>query len=69
MGTKPLVHISEPTMIREVFANYQQFQKPIEGNPLTKLLVRGLILAEADQWTKHRKIINPAFHAEKLKVS
>ncbi|CAI9296483.1 unnamed protein product [Lactuca saligna] len=67
MGTKPLVHISEPTMIREVFANYQQFQKPIEGNPLTKLLVRGLILAEADQWIKNRKIINPAFHAEKLK--
>lgn len=69
MGTKPLVHISEPTMIREILANYYQFQKPRGGNPLTKLLARGLIDAEADQWIKDRKIINPAFHVEKLKVS
>ncbi|CAI9296484.1 unnamed protein product [Lactuca saligna] len=67
MGTKPLVHISEPTMIREILANYYQFQKPRGGNPLTKLLAKGLIDAEADQWIKHRKIINPAFHVEKLK--
>ncbi|KAI3516927.1 hypothetical protein L1887_16081 [Cichorium endivia] len=67
MGTKPMVHISEPTMIREILANYYQFQKPRGGNPLTKLLARGLIDAEADQWVKHRKIINPAFHVEKLK--
>ncbi|KAL4575517.1 hypothetical protein LXL04_022364 [Taraxacum kok-saghyz] len=67
MGTKPMVHISEPTMIREILANYYQYQKPRGGNPLTKLLARGLIDAEADQWIKHRKIINPAFHVEKLK--
>ncbi|KAL4575515.1 hypothetical protein LXL04_022361 [Taraxacum kok-saghyz] len=67
MGTTPMVHISEPTMIREVFGNFYQFQKPREGNPLTKLLVRGLIVAQSDQWIKHRKIINPAFHVEKLK--
>ncbi|PWA71616.1 cytochrome P450 mono-oxygenase [Artemisia annua] len=39
-----------------------------EHNPLTKLLARGVADAEADQWVKHRKIINPAFHVEKLKV-
>ncbi|KAI3816375.1 hypothetical protein L1987_16069 [Smallanthus sonchifolius] len=67
MGTKPMVHISEPTMIREVLANYTQFQKPRGGNPLTKLLARGLHDVEGDQWVKHRKIINPAFYIEKLK--
>nr|GFA25908.1 cytochrome P450 CYP72A219-like [Tanacetum cinerariifolium] len=54
-------------MIREVLNNYNEYQKPRGGNPLTKILVRGVIDAEADQWVKHRKIINPAFHVEKLK--
>nr|XP_043637182.1 cytochrome P450 CYP72A219-like [Erigeron canadensis] len=67
IGIKPLVHICEPNMIREVLTNYSKFQKPRGGNPLTKLLAKGLAHAEADQWVKHRKILNPAFHAEKLK--
>ncbi|KAI3734314.1 hypothetical protein L6452_13780 [Arctium lappa] len=67
MGTKPMVHTSDPSIIREVLANYCQFQKPREGNPLTKLLAKGLLYTEADQWIKHRKIINPAFHVEKIK--
>ncbi|KAI7740929.1 hypothetical protein M8C21_033056 [Ambrosia artemisiifolia] len=67
MGTRPVVHVSEPTMIREVLANYKTYQKQRGGNPLTKLLVKGMIDAEGDQWVKHRKIINPAFHMEKLK--
>ncbi|KAK9059918.1 hypothetical protein SSX86_020622 [Deinandra increscens subsp. villosa] len=67
MGTRPVVHVSEPAMIREVLTNYNKYQKPRGGNPLTKLLARGLIDVEGDQWVKHRKIINPAFHMEKLK--
>ncbi|KAI7737128.1 hypothetical protein M8C21_013248, partial [Ambrosia artemisiifolia] len=66
MGPIPLVHITDPAMIKEVFVNNYQFQKP-KGNPLIKLLVAGLADAECDQWSKHRKIINPAFHVERLK--
>ncbi|PWA55274.1 cytochrome P450 mono-oxygenase [Artemisia annua] len=54
-------------MTREVLNNYNQYQKPRGGNPLTKLLVRGVVDTEADRWVKHRKILNPAFHVEKLK--
>ncbi|KAK1419758.1 hypothetical protein QVD17_29069 [Tagetes erecta] len=67
MGNKPVVQISEPLMIREIFANYHQFQKPSVNNPLTKLLATGLIDTDANRWVKHRKIINPAFHFQKLK--
>ncbi|KAJ0492778.1 putative 11-oxo-beta-amyrin 30-oxidase [Helianthus annuus] len=67
MGNKPVVHISEPLMIREILANYHQFQKPSVNNPLTKLLATGLIDTDSDRLIKHRKIINPAFHFEKLK--
>ncbi|KAJ0725285.1 putative secologanin synthase [Helianthus annuus] len=67
LGTKPVVHISDPAIIREILADYNKFQKLRGGNPLTKLLVRGLVDVEGEQWVKHRKIINPAFHMEKLK--
>nr|GEZ79556.1 cytochrome P450 CYP72A219-like [Tanacetum cinerariifolium] len=67
MGPLPMVHITEPALIREILANNYLFQKARGGNPLTMLLARGLLAADTDQWAKHRKIINPAFHVEKLK--
>ncbi|KAK1438010.1 hypothetical protein QVD17_03811 [Tagetes erecta] len=67
MGPRPMVHITEPPLIRQILANYNQFQKPRGGNPLTKMLAKGIADADADQWVKHRKIITPAFHLEKLK--
>ncbi|KAL4575541.1 hypothetical protein LXL04_022388 [Taraxacum kok-saghyz] len=67
MGNKPVLYVSEPSMIPEILANYNQFQKQRGGHPLIKLLHRGLFDTETDQWVKHRKIINPAFHVEKLK--
>ncbi|CAI9296482.1 unnamed protein product [Lactuca saligna] len=67
MGPRPVVHIAEPAMVREVLGNNYQFQKPRGGNPLIKTLAAGLADAETDRWSKHRKIINPAFHIEKLK--
>ena len=68
MGPQPMVHITEPALIREILANNYLFQKARAGNPLVKLLARGLVDADSDLWAKHRKIINPAFHVEKLKV-
>ncbi|XP_076905031.1 cytochrome P450 CYP72A219-like [Bidens hawaiensis] len=67
IGTRPVLHVYDLSMIRELLANYNKFQKPRGVNPLTKLLVRGLLATEGDQWVKHRKIIKPAFHMEKLK--
>ena len=67
-GPRPLLHITDPTMIKEILNNYEDFQKIRGGNPLLRLLARGLADVEGDKWVKHRKIINPAFHVEKLKV-
>jgi len=60
------VNITDPEQIKDVFNKMYDFQKP-NANPLAKLLANGLISLEGEQWSKHRKIINPAFHLEKLK--
>nr|POE53989.1 cytochrome p450 [Quercus suber] len=67
LGPRPRVNIVSPEQIKDVFTKMGDFQKP-KPNPLTKLLAMGLISYEGEKWAKHRKIINPAFHLEKLKL-
>ncbi|KAK7816096.1 cytochrome p450 cyp72a219 [Quercus suber] len=62
----PCVNIMSPEQIKDVFTKMGDFQKP-KPNPLTRLLAMGLISYKGEKWAKHRKIINPAFHLEKLK--
>ncbi|XP_009617254.1 cytochrome P450 CYP72A219 [Nicotiana tabacum] len=66
LGPKPLVFVMDPELIKEVFSKNYLYQKP-HSNPLTKLLAQGLVSQEEDKWAKHRKIVTPAFHLEKLK--
>ncbi|KAK8469371.1 hypothetical protein PHAVU_005G063400 [Phaseolus vulgaris] len=66
-GPKPKVIIMDPEQIKEVFNKFQDFGKP-KLSPIFKLLGTGLANLEGEKWKMHRKIINPAFHLEKLKV-
>ncbi|XP_062170043.1 cytochrome P450 CYP72A219-like [Alnus glutinosa] len=65
-GPTPRVNIMRPEQLKEVFSKVYDFPKT-GGNPLAKLLATGLATYEGEKWAKHRKIINPAFHLEKLK--
>ena len=67
MGPTPRVNILNPEQLKEIFSKIYDFQKP-KANPLTKLLATGLANYEGEKWATHRKLINPAFHLEKLKV-
>ncbi|KAF3653356.1 hypothetical protein FXO38_15678 [Capsicum annuum] len=66
MGPNPQVLIMEPELIKEVLSKNCLYQKA-RGNPFLALLGQGLVSYEEDKWAKHRKIVNPAFHLEKLK--
>ncbi|KAK8527554.1 hypothetical protein V6N12_054760 [Hibiscus sabdariffa] len=66
VGPRPRVTIMDPDKIREIFTKFTGFQK-LHNNPLLRLFVSGLTNLEGDHWSKHRKIINPAFHQDKLK--
>ena len=66
-GPIPVVNIMEPELIRDVLLKHNAFGKP-PPHPLGKLLASGIVGLEGSHWSERRKIINPAFHLEKLKV-
>ncbi|CAI9089123.1 OLC1v1023632C1 [Oldenlandia corymbosa var. corymbosa] len=67
LGPHPAVVIMDPELIRTVAQRIDVFQKP-EIHPLAKFLVQGLFTYDGDKWAKHRRILNPAFHMDKLKL-
>ncbi|XP_006407057.2 cytochrome P450 72A15 [Eutrema salsugineum] len=66
LGPIPTITIMDPEQIKEVFNKVYDFQKP-HTFPLGKLIATGLANYDGDKWAKHRRIINPAFHLEKIK--
>lgn len=66
-GPTPRVMISDPESIREVMSNkFGHYGKP-KPTRLGKLLASGVVSYEGEKWAKHRRILNPAFHHEKIK--
>ncbi|KAM0932723.1 putative secologanin synthase [Dioscorea sansibarensis] len=67
-GPYPRVSLMDPRLVKEVLSNkFGHFMK-ISVNPLSKFLIQGLASYDGQKWAKHRRIINPAFHLDKLKL-
>ncbi|EOA32211.1 hypothetical protein CARUB_v10015468mg [Capsella rubella] len=66
LGPIPIITIMNPEQIKQVFNRVYDFQKP-HALPLARLIATGLVFSDGDKWAKHRRIINPAFHCEKIK--
>ncbi|XP_051121321.1 cytochrome P450 CYP72A219-like [Andrographis paniculata] len=64
-GPRPAVIVSEPEWIREILSKLIFHKPPV---PKVRRLSRGIHTLETDKWTKHRKLITPAFHVDKLKL-
>ncbi|KAH7860269.1 hypothetical protein Vadar_011427 [Vaccinium darrowii] len=65
-GPIPKLNIMDPDLIKDILLKNYVFKKA-RPNPLALLLVSGISFYEDEKWTKHRRIINPAFHMDKLK--
>lgn len=66
-GAYPRVHVVDPEQLKAAVCLVYDIQKP-GINPFLRFLLSGLVSLEGQKWAKHRKIINPAFHFQKLKV-
>uniref|UniRef100_A0A7N0VK83 Cytochrome P450 n=1 Tax=Kalanchoe fedtschenkoi TaxID=63787 RepID=A0A7N0VK83_KALFE len=66
LGPIPSILLTEPELIKTVFNKISEFHRPM-SNPLVRLLNTGLVSYDDDKWVKHRKLMNPAFHSEKIK--
>ncbi|KAL0691058.1 hypothetical protein Bca4012_090737 [Brassica carinata] len=65
-GPIPTITIMDPEQIKEIFNKVYDFPKP-HTFPLVRFISTGLASYDGDKWAKHRRIINPAFHLEKIK--
>ncbi|KAM0866052.1 hypothetical protein ACQ4PT_042873 [Festuca glaucescens] len=62
------VTISDPDLTKEVMSNkFGHFEK-LQFPALSRLLAGGLATYEGEKWVMHRRILNPAFQLEKLKL-
>ncbi|GJW78404.1 zinc finger, CCHC-type containing protein [Tanacetum coccineum] len=61
------MHIRDPELIKEILLRPGDFHKP-HPEPFRDSLIGGLLVAEDHKWAKHRKIINPAFNLQNLKI-
>ncbi|XP_074307306.1 cytochrome P450 72A397-like [Silene latifolia] len=65
-GPTPTIIITKPEIVREIMMKMYDFPKPIL-HPLMNKFTRGLVRLEGQEWAQDRKLINPAFHMNKLK--
>ncbi|KQK08833.1 hypothetical protein BRADI_2g44190v3 [Brachypodium distachyon] len=66
-GPIPKVIITEPELVREILSNKSGHIEKFTNKRLMKLIALGIASYDGDKWAKHRRILNPAFHLEKLK--
>ncbi|XP_057792322.1 cytochrome P450 72A397-like [Salvia miltiorrhiza] len=68
LGSNPSVVVTEAELVKEVLTKTDIYLKQQTPNPLAKLLALGVFTYDKQKWSKHRKIINPAFHLHKVKL-
>lgn len=57
-------------MVKQILSDKFGFFPKMEVPPsVFSLFGKGLVLVEGEEWVRHRRVVNPAFAIDKLKVS
>ncbi|CDY13716.1 BnaA06g32070D [Brassica napus] len=68
-GTKPTLFISDPELGKQILSRKLGFAVIAKTRPEVFILFgKGLPFIEGDDWARHRRILNPAFSMDRLKV-
>ncbi|TKW36071.1 hypothetical protein SEVIR_2G416100v4 [Setaria viridis] len=68
-GATPNVFLGDVNVVRHVlFDRTGLYPKNLMNPHLCRLLGKGLVLTDGDDWKRHRKVVHPAFSMDKLKM-
>ncbi|KAL6878359.1 hypothetical protein ACP4OV_012529 [Aristida adscensionis] len=68
-GPQPRICILDYEMVRQVLSNKSgHFVKNDTHPTVLAMLGKGLVLVEDTDWVRHRRVVNPAFAMDKLKM-
>jgi cytochrome P450 len=67
LGRRDLYLVSDPAAIRHVLLdNYKNYKKGLNARRLRPILGGGSLLLEGETWRRRRKLVQPAFHRQKI---
>ncbi|KAK4484639.1 hypothetical protein RD792_007228 [Penstemon davidsonii] len=64
-GPSPRLCVTDSHIIKEILTKPELFHKTLP-DAIGETVAGGLMYHEDEKWTKHRKLINPAFHLQKI---
>ncbi|CAD6216955.1 unnamed protein product [Miscanthus lutarioriparius] len=68
-GSTPNICVADYAMAKQLLAERTGlFAKNRSNANLLRLLGEGLVLANGDDWHRHKKVVHPAFNTDKLKM-
>uniref|UniRef100_J3MNC0 Cytochrome P450 n=1 Tax=Oryza brachyantha TaxID=4533 RepID=J3MNC0_ORYBR len=68
-GSTPEICVGDVGLAKRVLSDRTGlFPKNVTSPVLLKLLGNGLVLANGDEWQRHKKVVHPAFNTDKLKT-
>jgi PHYB activation tagged suppressor 1 len=68
-GARPNVCVADVNVVKQVLSDRTGLYPKNLLNPhISRLLGKGLVLTDGDDWKRHRKVVHPAFSMDKLKV-